>query len=328
MPEVQPVETTVAGPDARKSTASSVAPPLGTRAWCRKREAEGGSPSQRVPASLTATYSFSSRMVAPTALPRVTPTRSGSGASSAPPDPKVSPLSATASSAATMAICTKRSLRNTSWALRPSFRPSKSTSAATWDRNRLGSKKVIRRVAVRPAVIMSQKPSRPIEPGATTPIQVTTTRRRSVLTARLRGRSGPRSPALPAMRAPASSSWQSSGAGRARLGLRVDVAEFRPRGQRTAEEDEDRRLGGVVDDAVPDADRDVHGGFGGQPTLLTVEPHDDLAALAVEELLRVRVPVLGHDLSRLGGQRAEEAGVGSHTAGESSTRMSPPRRRL
>src|SRR3954454_24421597 len=120
---------------------------------------------------------------------------------------------------------------------------------------------------------------------------------------------------LPAMPAPASSSRQSSGAGRARLGLRVDVAEFRPWGQRTAEEDEDRRLGGVVDDAVPDADRDVHGGFGGQPTLLTVEPHDDLAALAVEELLRVRVPVLGHDLSRLEGERAEEARGGPHAGG-------------
>jgi hypothetical protein len=38
MPDVHPVETTVAGPCARKRTASSVAPQLGTRAWCRNRE--------------------------------------------------------------------------------------------------------------------------------------------------------------------------------------------------------------------------------------------------------------------------------------------------
>src|SRR3954466_4056930 len=232
-------------------------------------------------------------MVAPTALPRVTPTRSGSGASGAAPTPRSSPLSATASSAATIANCTKRSLRCTSWALRPSRRGWKSTSAATCDRKRLGSKNVIRRVAVRPAVIMSQNASRPIDPGATTPIPVTTTRRRpSVLTARLRGRSAPRSlspasgrcPQRAAMLAPASSSRRSPDA-RGQLG--VHVAQLRSRGQRAAEEHEGRRRRRVVDDAGPHADLDVDGGLGHQPPLLTVQGDQDVPALAVEELLRV-----------------------------------------
>src|SRR4051794_40600604 len=221
-------------------------------------------------------------MVAPTALPRVIPTRSGSGASSAPPDPKVSPLSATASSAATMAICTKRSLRNTSWAVRPSSRPSKSTSAATWDRNRLGSKNVMRRVAVRPAIIMSQKPSRPIEPGATTPIPVMTTRRRSAF---IGGRPSPAGARCRRGRAPAGGPGGGRGGGGAGPGRG---------GGGAAKKDEAGALGRVVDDPVPPPEGDVPRRLGGQPPLLAVEPHHDLTALAVEELLRVRVPVLGH----------------------------------
>src|SRR5436190_14745517 len=50
----------------------------------------------------------------------------------------------------------------------------KSDSAAIFERNPEGSKKVICRVAVLPEVIRSQNCSRLVPPGATTPIPVTT----------------------------------------------------------------------------------------------------------------------------------------------------------
>src|ERR671912_35580 len=67
----------------------------------------------------------------------------------------------------------------------------------------------------------------------------------AALTARLRARSAPRSLALPAMLARASSSRRSLRVGGGRRELRVDVAELRPRGQRAADEDELCRLGAV-----------------------------------------------------------------------------------
>jgi hypothetical protein len=118
-----------------------------------------------LPASLTLTYSSSSRVVAPTALPMVTPTRSGSGASRGAADPHAQPAVGDR-----LVGGHHRELDEAVVAVHllggeAQLAASKSTSAATCDRKRLGSKKVIRRVAVRPAVIMSQKPSRPMDPA-------------------------------------------------------------------------------------------------------------------------------------------------------------------
>src|ERR1700689_3412017 len=64
-------------------------------------------------------------------------------------------------------------MRRFSCSLSPAASGSKSHSAAIWERKPEASKNVIRRVAVRPAVIASQKESRVLPPGATTPTPVT-----------------------------------------------------------------------------------------------------------------------------------------------------------
>ncbi len=110
-------------------------------------------------------------MVQPTALPMVTPRRSG-GTSCV-----VSPLSASASRAATTPSWAARSMRRISCGDSPCALGSKSHSAAIRDRNPVASNSVMARVAVRPAVSRSQKDSTPMPPGAVTPIPVMTTRR-------------------------------------------------------------------------------------------------------------------------------------------------------
>src|SRR3954447_23507297 len=71
-------------------------------------------------------------------------------------------------------------MRRRSCSLRPAAMGSKSASAAICERKPDGSKKVIFRVAVRPAVMFSQKASRVTPPGATTPMPVTTVLRKLV----------------------------------------------------------------------------------------------------------------------------------------------------
>ncbi|CAM5297084.1 hypothetical protein SHIRM173S_05809 [Streptomyces hirsutus] len=90
-------------------------------------------------------------MVQPTALPRLTAMRSGSTAAGA------RPLSATASRAETTANCAARSIRRIRRGVSPAAAGSKSTSAATCERNAAGSNRVIRRVAVRPSDNVRQK---------------------------------------------------------------------------------------------------------------------------------------------------------------------------
>ena len=108
--------------------------------------------------------------MAPTALPTLTATRVGSNSSNA------NPLSCILSRAATTANMAARSIRLISRWVSPAAVGSKSHSPATWERKGDGSKKLIRRVAVRPAVIISQKFLVPLPPGAITPMPVITTR--------------------------------------------------------------------------------------------------------------------------------------------------------
>ena len=107
----------------------------------------------------------------PTALPMVTPMRAGSSASGS------RPLSATASRAQPTANCAARSRRRASSTDSPLAAGSKSTSAATLDRNGSGSNDVMVRVAVRPSTRRSQNGFVPQPPGATTPMPVIATRR-------------------------------------------------------------------------------------------------------------------------------------------------------
>src|SRR3954468_3226391 len=72
-------------------------------------------------------------------------------------------------------------MRSISYCSSPASSGSKSASAAIWERNPAGSKKVILRVAVLPAVMRSQNSSRVTPPGATTPTPVTTVRLKSRL---------------------------------------------------------------------------------------------------------------------------------------------------
>src|SRR3954453_22272152 len=67
-------------------------------------------------------------------------------------------------------------MRRTSCSGRPAAMGAKSASAAICERKPDGSKKVIFRVAVFPAVMLSQNSSRVTPPGATTPTPVTTVR--------------------------------------------------------------------------------------------------------------------------------------------------------
>src|SRR3954463_2901045 len=67
-------------------------------------------------------------------------------------------------------------MRSISYCSSPASIGSKSASAAICERNPSGSKKVIFRVAVLPAVMLSQNSSRVTPPGATTPTPVTTVR--------------------------------------------------------------------------------------------------------------------------------------------------------
>src|SRR5437764_2773337 len=183
-PDVQPVDTTVAGPSAPTAWATSTANELGTRYWYRCRTARSWTTRYRWPSSLTVRYSRSRPMVAPTAVPTVTPTRAGSRSDSS------IPLSATASRVATTANCAARSIRATSAGVSPAATGSKSTSAATCDRNGDGSKKLIRRVAVRPSVSRVQNSLAPTPPGAMTPIPVIATRRRTSGSSNTDGGSG------------------------------------------------------------------------------------------------------------------------------------------
>src|SRR4051812_43427749 len=129
------------------------------------------STSQLRPESDSTRYSRSRLVAAATALPRVTPIRAGSMPA------KSSPLSCTASWAQTTANWVARSMRRISRWLSPSHTGSKSASPAICDRYGDGSKKLIRRVAVRPAVSRSQNSLVPRPPGARTPMPVMTTRR-------------------------------------------------------------------------------------------------------------------------------------------------------
>ena len=170
-PEVQPVEIRLTGPSAQTPQATSAASELGTSALNRCGTPYSSDTYQLRPPSLTVAYSRSRLMVQPTALPTVTPTRPGSSV------PKSSPLSSTHSRALTTASCAARSIRRTCCGDSPSAAGSKSHSAAICERNGAGSKKEIRRVAVRPVEITSQNCLAPVPPGATTPIPVITTRR-------------------------------------------------------------------------------------------------------------------------------------------------------
>src|SRR5450756_802218 len=122
-----------------------------------------------------ATYSSSMRLELPIALPRLTPRRDLSR--SAP-----SPLSASASRVATTANWPARSIRRISLGDSPSRAGSKSTSAAIRQRNGAASNSVMGRVAVRPAVSISQNALAPMPPGATTPRPVITARRARLVT--------------------------------------------------------------------------------------------------------------------------------------------------
>ena len=124
-------------------------------------------------------------------------------------------------------------MRRISWWSRPASTGSKSHSAAIWERNPDGSKKVIFPVAVRPAVIVSQNASRVEPPGATTPTPVTTLR----LTCD-----------------PGSGCCGRRGLGRSMLG--VDVPHRRPRCERAEMEDDERVLVADVPQAVLAVDRD------------------------------------------------------------------------
>src|SRR2546423_8165721 len=173
MPDVQPVEMTVAGPCAPNLIATSVATADGTNTEYMNGIAYRPSTSQVRPPSLTATYSLSIRIVAPTALPRATP--------ASEPSDVDSPASATDSAPAASANWPSRSIRRTSYADSPAFTGSKSHSAATWDRNPVGSKRVTLRGAGTPLRMRSQNASRVTPPGATTPMPVTTTRRAPIV---------------------------------------------------------------------------------------------------------------------------------------------------
>ena len=152
----------------------------------------------------------------------------------------------------------------------PAATGSKSHSAAIWERNGDGSKKLIRRVAVRPAVMVFQNRSRVAPPGATTPTPVTTVR--------AAGHDGSRRAV----------------SGR-RLG--VDVAEFRAGRERAEVEDHLGRLVAGVAQPVPDVRRHEERLPGGQRHRLVVEVDGDRAPGDVEELLAVRVVVLGDPLA-------------------------------
>src|SRR3954451_21754956 len=163
MPDVQPVDTTCVGPWVPYRCAMSAASDDGTSAWYRNGPAYVWSTSHSRPVLDTATYSSSSAIVPPTAEPMTTPVLSSVRSSSTRPE------SASASAAQASPNWTYRSARRISCAVRPAATGSKSASAATLDRNLLASKKVILRVAVRPAVSVSQNVSRVTPPGATTP---------------------------------------------------------------------------------------------------------------------------------------------------------------
>ena len=108
---------------------------------------------------------------------------------------------------------------------RPAAAGSKSHSAAICERKPDGSKNVILRVAVRPAVSIAQNASRVVPPGATTPIPVRAVRLTSPATvpgppsvsvstwpSSGRGASGPRWKTMVASSAPAlTSRWRTCG---------------------------------------------------------------------------------------------------------------------
>src|SRR5256714_1469762 len=175
-PAVHPVEMSATGPPAPATRATSTAIELGTMKSYRCGMLYPGSSSHLRPPSESTTYSSSSPVVQPTALPMLTPSRSGVMVSSS------RPLSAIASRAQTTPNCAARSIRRISCGLRPSAAASKSHSAAIWERNGAGSRRVIRRVALRPSVNSSQNALVPIPPGATTPTPVPPARRRSATT--------------------------------------------------------------------------------------------------------------------------------------------------
>ena len=134
-----------------------------------------GRPGPAPPSLLTTRYSCSRLVVAPTALPTVTPIRRRVEVGQRPdrcrpPPPgrrrrRTGPPGPSAGSPAGRARAATGS---------------KSTSAAIWDRNCEGSKELILRVAVLPWLSRSQNSFLPLPPGARTPIPVITTRRATV----------------------------------------------------------------------------------------------------------------------------------------------------
>lgn len=132
-PEVHPVDTTAAGPSAPAALPTSAASELGTKCRYSSGTAYSWSTFHLRPPSLTTAYSRSRLVVQPTALPTAVPTRPGSRA-------EISrPLSARASRVETTANCAARSsLRVSCWES-PAAKGSKSTSAATCERNGEGS---------------------------------------------------------------------------------------------------------------------------------------------------------------------------------------------
>src|SRR4051812_25715758 len=132
-------------------------------------------------------------------------------------------------------------MRRISCSVSPAAMGSKSASAAICDRKPEGSKKVIFRVAVLPAVMVSQNCSRLPPPGATPPTPVTTVRRKLPL-------------------------------------LRVHVPEGRLGGERAHMEDHEDLLVALVAQAVAHVHRDHHRLAGGDGVGLVVEVGGDRPA--------------------------------------------------
>src|SRR4051812_40569952 len=162
-------------------------------------------------------------------------------------------------------------MRSISYCSSPASIGSKSASAAICDRNPSGSKKVIFRVAVLPAVMLSQNSSRVTPPGATTPTPVTTVRLKPRL-------------------------------------LRVHVAERRLRREGTEVEDDERVLAALVPEAMAHVERDHHPAVRLYLVRLVVQVRRDRAAHAEDELLGVGVVVLRDPVARRDRRHAHEAG--------------------
>lgn len=210
------------------------------------------------------------------------------------------PASATASRAATRANWMYRSCRSASPGVNPWSAGSKSTSAAIRERNPVGSKRVMPRVAVRPLESRSQKARVPMPPGATTPTPVTATRRRVM-----------RRP--PSARVAAGPTRTRAGAGplRCRRG-RV------PAGGERAQVEDHAGLGVAdVAETVADVQRHQQPLVDAQRVGLPVEVDLQVAGDHVHELLGVRVVVLGDRLARgHDGQTHEPAGRADRGRGE------------